>query len=140
MSANYPLRAFQQFISFFNCSSCRYKTAIIIDAAVKYARVSTSRPTAYMWCMCVANIPYIEDYIYTDLTTGIGLYLHHSNYGRAEPVGPVSLFTALICLAITRITAKPSLVRCCLLNTIKYTSHHFPNEADFLVLRGKTTK
>jgi hypothetical protein len=25
-------------------------TAIIIVAAVKYARVSTSRPTVYIWC------------------------------------------------------------------------------------------
>jgi hypothetical protein len=30
-------------------------TAIIIVAAVKYARVSTSRPTVYMWCAQTMN-------------------------------------------------------------------------------------
>jgi hypothetical protein len=30
-------------------------TAIIIVAAVKYARVSTSRPTVYIWCAHTIN-------------------------------------------------------------------------------------
>ena len=32
-------------------------TAIIIVAAVKYVRVSTSEPTVYMWCQCTHGQP-----------------------------------------------------------------------------------
>lgn len=96
-------------------------------AAVKYALVSTSSPTLYMWCIICLSSHWGSDYILIFCC-------------KEDPVLFVRLLFKLIVFCIFLIVDNPSVVRCSLFNNISWTSAHLLNDIYFVVPSGNNVK